>query len=394
MFGYKTHGFRRALCLAGYILSCGGLLLLFHWKPEWDVWANCQPCSLEEADVVLLRTTDEFQICTQKKVTWTHLSAHLKPSSLATDDEEESLLNKVIVKSDFKAQQERLELARAEPLILLPGSAERGGHHQASPVSCWEPKTRQAAWCLLQAWQQRRPPSPHHACCPCLPPQVRSLQVQKIRYTWDFSAQEFRKVGVLEDHHSCLEMHAKFGAGLTSPEQELRREICGPNAIDIEVTPIWKLLIKESFLGGSGYAGPWWAFFRRQNLIAADASFEAVSCLGLPTAHLAAGEHFVFLLPGSLLGTGRTGSLLEFPRGGLPEVSTPAAFSSFCGFRDGNLQFFSSTDPFWLVSQGFSDCCFTSFAPDLGKCPDLACPAVPHCEAPDIPGNLLIVFTL
>uniref|UniRef100_A0A8C6XBE7 Cation-transporting ATPase n=1 Tax=Naja naja TaxID=35670 RepID=A0A8C6XBE7_NAJNA len=57
VFGYKTGGFRRALCLAGYVLSCGGLLLLFHWKPEWDVWANCQPCSLEEADVVLLRST-------------------------------------------------------------------------------------------------------------------------------------------------------------------------------------------------------------------------------------------------------------------------------------------------------------------------------------------------
>ncbi|KAM3834871.1 putative cation-transporting ATPase 13A4 isoform 3-T3 [Vipera latastei] len=175
VFGYKTQGFRRALCLAGYVLSCGGLLLLFHWKPEWGVWANGQPCSLEEADVVLLRTTDEFQICTQRKVTWIPLSAHLKPSSLAMDDEE-SLLNRVVAKPDFK---------------------------------------------------------------------VRSLQVQKIRFAWDFSAREFRKVGVLEDHHSCLEIHAKFGAGLTSPEQELRREICGPNAINIDVTPIWKLLVKE-----------------------------------------------------------------------------------------------------------------------------------------------------
>ncbi|KAG8136361.1 hypothetical protein E2320_009307 [Naja naja] len=149
----------------------GGLLLLFHWKPEWDVWANCQPCSLEEADV------DEFQICTRKKVTWIPLPAHLKPSSLATDDEE-SLPNRVIEEPGFK---------------------------------------------------------------------VRSLQVQKIRYAWDFSAREFRKVGALEDHYSSLEIHAKFGAGLTSPQQELRGEICGPNAIDIEVTPIWKLLVKEAF---------------------------------------------------------------------------------------------------------------------------------------------------
>ncbi|XP_063162299.1 probable cation-transporting ATPase 13A4 [Candoia aspera] len=175
IFGYKTQGFRRALCLVGSILSCGGLLLLFHWKPEWDVRANCLPCSLEEADVVLLRTTDEFQIFTQKKVTWIPLSAQSNPSSLAMDDEG-SPLNRVIVKPEFK---------------------------------------------------------------------VRSIQVQRIRYAWDFSAQEFRKVGVLEDSYSCVEIHVKFGTGLTSPEQELRREICGPNTIDIEVTPIWKLLIKE-----------------------------------------------------------------------------------------------------------------------------------------------------
>jgi cation-transporting ATPase 13A3/4/5 len=32
-----------------------------------------------------------------------------------------------------------------------------------------------------------------------------------------------------------------------------RRLICGPNAIDVEITPIWKLLIKEvisSVFGG------------------------------------------------------------------------------------------------------------------------------------------------
>ncbi|XP_013923746.1 PREDICTED: probable cation-transporting ATPase 13A4 [Thamnophis sirtalis] len=175
IFGYKSRGLRRALCLAGYVLSCGGLLLLFHWKPQWGVWANCQPCSLEEADVVLLRTTDEFQICTRKNVTWIPLPAHLKPGSLPTD-EEEPLLNRVIERPGFK---------------------------------------------------------------------VRSLQVQKIRYAWDFSAREFRKVGALEDHWSSLEVHARFGAGLSSSQQELRREICGPNTIDIEVTPIWKLLVKE-----------------------------------------------------------------------------------------------------------------------------------------------------
>uniref|UniRef100_A0A670YYS7 Cation-transporting ATPase n=1 Tax=Pseudonaja textilis TaxID=8673 RepID=A0A670YYS7_PSETE len=153
-------------CLAGYVLSCGGLLLLFHWKPEWDVWANCQPCSLEEADVVLLRSTDEFQICTRKKVTWIPLSTHLKPSSLATEDEE-SLPNRVIEKPGFKVILDSRRLV-----------GKRGSGHLQAPK--W-------LWC----WPWRGP----------------------------------------RGHPSLFPIH--------------RREISGPNAIDIEVTPVWKLLVKE-----------------------------------------------------------------------------------------------------------------------------------------------------
>ncbi|XP_028587647.2 putative cation-transporting ATPase 13A4 [Podarcis muralis] len=177
MFGYKTEVCRRALCLAGYILSCGGLLLLFYWKPEWDVWANCVPCDLEEADVVLLCTTDEFHVYTRKKVVWLSVSAlgRLDPTHPLLADEG-SLLNKVTTRPELKA---------------------------------------------------------------------RCLQVQKIRYAWDVSAKRFVKVGVLEETHTCAEIHAKFGSGLTSAEQGIRSVICGPNAIDVEIAPVWKLLFKE-----------------------------------------------------------------------------------------------------------------------------------------------------
>ncbi|XP_054838971.1 probable cation-transporting ATPase 13A4 isoform X2 [Eublepharis macularius] len=177
IFGYKTHGFRRAACVAGHILSCGVLLLVFYWKPAWDVWANCVPCDLEEADVVLLRTTDEFHIYSRKKVTWISLSSlnDTSPDSPVVADES-SLLNKVIRKPEMK---------------------------------------------------------------------VRCIQVQKIRYAWDLSANRFQKVGVLEESHTCAEIHAKFGSGLPHKEQDVRKLICGPNTIDVEITPVWKLLIKE-----------------------------------------------------------------------------------------------------------------------------------------------------
>ncbi|OXB63973.1 hypothetical protein ASZ78_014737 [Callipepla squamata] len=152
-FGYKTQGCRKALCIAGYILSCGALLLLFYWKPEWDVWANCVPCSLEEADVILLRTTDEFQKYTQKKVIWIDLSTLAQPvgsnSECPLVADKDSVINRAVMKPQLK---------------------------------------------------------------------MRYIQVQKIRYIWDFSVKEFRKVGHL---------------------------VCGPNAIEVEICPIWKLLFKE-----------------------------------------------------------------------------------------------------------------------------------------------------
>ncbi|KAF4801770.1 putative cation-transporting ATPase 13A5 [Turdus rufiventris] len=176
IFGYKTQGCRKALCIAGYILSCGALRLLFYWKPEWDVWVNCIRCSLEEADIVLLRTTDDFRIYSRKAVTWISVSAFIKSRSDYPATEEDSIFSKAIMKPSL---------------------------------------------------------------------QVKTIQVQKIRYVWNIYAKQFQKAGVLEDHYTCSAIHDKFGSGLTCNEQNVRRVICGPNTIDVPVIPIWKLLIKE-----------------------------------------------------------------------------------------------------------------------------------------------------
>ncbi|XP_045708031.1 probable cation-transporting ATPase 13A4 [Phyllostomus hastatus] len=180
IFGYQTHSCRKTLCLAGSIFSFGILPLVFYWRPAWHVWANCIPCSLQEADVVLLRTTDEFQTYSWKKVVWIYLSAlnsafHLTPDHPLIADEE-YIINRAIRKPDLK---------------------------------------------------------------------VRCIKVQKIRYVWDNLEGHFQKIGSLENWLSSAKIHLKFGLGLTTEEQEIRRLICGPNTIDVEITPIWKLLVKE-----------------------------------------------------------------------------------------------------------------------------------------------------
>ncbi|XP_044148500.1 probable cation-transporting ATPase 13A5 [Bufo gargarizans] len=74
---------------------------------------------------------------------------------------------------------------------------------------------------------------------------VRYISVQKTRYVWNPSESMFQKIGVLEENHSCSDIHTKYGLGLSSEEQKSRQKLCGPNTTEVEITPIWKLLFKE-----------------------------------------------------------------------------------------------------------------------------------------------------
>ncbi|KAG8581493.1 hypothetical protein GDO81_007684 [Engystomops pustulosus] len=112
IFGYKTSICRKTLCICGYIFSLGFLLLIFYWKPEWHVWANCIPCSLQEADVVLLRTTDAFKEHTWKKVLTILLSeAEYKSFSAATHDVD-SVINKAVMKPELQVRYIQVQKIR------------------------------------------------------------------------------------------------------------------------------------------------------------------------------------------------------------------------------------------------------------------------------------------
>ncbi|CAK6441788.1 unnamed protein product [Pipistrellus nathusii] len=180
VFGYQTQSLRRAFCLVASVMTCGILLLVFYWRPQWRVWATCILCPLQEADTVLLRTTDEFQRYIRKKVTCLYLTTLKFPISKNPE----------------------------EPLVA--------DHHSVINHAILKPELK-----------------------------LRCIQVQKIRYVWDNVEKRFQKVGLLEDSHSCYDIHHMFSLGLTHEEREVRRLVCGPNAIEVEIQPIWKLLIKQ-----------------------------------------------------------------------------------------------------------------------------------------------------
>ncbi|XP_018423017.1 PREDICTED: probable cation-transporting ATPase 13A4 [Nanorana parkeri] len=174
IFGYRTVKWKKVLCIAGQVFTLGILWLLFYWKPDWNVWACCIPCTLEEADVVFLRATDEFKQCCRKNVRWTYISETDSLKCAAVDSN--CIVNKSVITAEMK---------------------------------------------------------------------VRCIWVQKIKYVWLHTEKRFQKSGMLEDTYICSQIHTRFGLGLSKEEQKVRRIVCGPNAIEVEIVPVWKLLFKE-----------------------------------------------------------------------------------------------------------------------------------------------------
>ncbi|XP_062066034.1 polyamine-transporting ATPase 13A3 isoform X2 [Lepus europaeus] len=61
VYGYNLSRWKLAVVSLGVICTGGFLLLLLYWMPEWRVKATCIRAAVKDCEVVLLRTTDEFQ---------------------------------------------------------------------------------------------------------------------------------------------------------------------------------------------------------------------------------------------------------------------------------------------------------------------------------------------
>ncbi|XP_068137274.1 probable cation-transporting ATPase 13A5 [Hyperolius riggenbachi] len=109
LWGYRTEKSRNTLCVVGYIFTLAFLKILFYWKPELDVWCHCVPCSLEEADVILLRATDEFKKYTKKKVELIELDiSHVIPNTYSVTAEKSDLHN-LLMSSHEKVRSIRVQ---------------------------------------------------------------------------------------------------------------------------------------------------------------------------------------------------------------------------------------------------------------------------------------------
>uniref|UniRef100_A0A8C5SXZ0 Polyamine-transporting ATPase 13A3 n=1 Tax=Laticauda laticaudata TaxID=8630 RepID=A0A8C5SXZ0_LATLA len=201
IYGYNFCRWKLVFVAGGVLCSGGLLLLLLYWMPEWRVKASCQRASLRHCQVVLLRTTDEFQswFCARVRRVFS-----LGPHPLQAPKELAS---------------EKVANGSSAPLCVPPSEESSGGSSSALDGLSQDPQ-------LLQ---------------------LRYFTHHSVKYFWDDAVQNFTSIKGLDDSTTCASIHREHSTGLTKEMQDYRKIFYGLNEIAVKVPSIFKLLIKELF---------------------------------------------------------------------------------------------------------------------------------------------------
>ncbi|XP_033883712.3 polyamine-transporting ATPase 13A3-like isoform X2 [Acipenser ruthenus] len=189
MSGYRLCRWKLAIVGVGVVLTGGFLLLLLYWMPEWCVKATCTRTPIREAEVVLLRSTDEFKRWFSSKV--------------------------------------RVMLAPGKNPFHCPDSKTAVNGHTPHPTE------NQTEDCQRKYSEYQ-------------PVQIRYFTLHSTKYYWNDMSQNFEVLKGLEDLGvKCSSVHDDHSKGLTEDEQDYRRLFFGENEIAVKVPSVFKLLIKE-----------------------------------------------------------------------------------------------------------------------------------------------------
>ncbi|XP_041119543.1 probable cation-transporting ATPase 13A3 isoform X2 [Polyodon spathula] len=187
--GYRLCRWKLAIVGVGVVLTGGFLLLLLYWMPEWCVKATCTRTTIREAEVVLLRSTDEFK-------RWFRAKVHVM-------------------------------LAPGKNPFDCPDSRIVANGHTPHPAE------NQTEGCERKYSEYQ-------------PLQIRYFTLHSTKYYWNDMSQNFEVLKGLEDLGvKCSSVHDDHSKGLTEDEQDYRRLFFGENEIAVKVPSIFKLLIKE-----------------------------------------------------------------------------------------------------------------------------------------------------
>ncbi|XP_039983999.1 probable cation-transporting ATPase 13A3 isoform X1 [Xiphias gladius] len=208
--GYRLCRWRLALVGLAVLCTGGFLLLVLYWMPEWCVKSTCTRTTARDAEVVLLRSTDEFRRWFLARV-----RVMLAPGS-----------------NPFHS----LETQTTSPCspsspscpFSSPASTPLANGHTPHP-SDGSPAQE-----LIRRFADYQPK------------QIRYFTFHSTKYYWNDEVQNFEVLIGLEDLQiNCSTLHSEHSAGLTRNQQEYRRLFFGVNEIAVKVPSVFKLLIKE-----------------------------------------------------------------------------------------------------------------------------------------------------
>ncbi|XP_053185560.1 polyamine-transporting ATPase 13A3-like [Scomber japonicus] len=191
VWGYRPCMWKMILVGIGSVCSCGLLLLLLYWLPEWGVKGTCTHTSLRDAHTLLLRTTDEFK-------QWFRAKVHM-------------------MSAPGKAPFDTLDL---QSTTQLPNG---DGDHSVSAVD-----------------------EEHGKLAYTQPVEINYFSHHSTIYYWNDVIHNFELYKGLEDvKGSCATIHSDHSAGLSKTLEDYRRLFFGENEIAVRVPSLFKLLIKE-----------------------------------------------------------------------------------------------------------------------------------------------------
>ncbi|XP_043107813.1 polyamine-transporting ATPase 13A3 isoform X2 [Puntigrus tetrazona] len=189
--GYRLCRWKVVLVGLGGFCTGGFLFLLLYWMPEWCVKATCRRTTIKDADVALLRSTDEFKRWFRAKIR--------------------------VMLAPGKDPYDNLASQTASP---------QANDHTHNPTDPAPGKI---------TGNPEDQPVPR-----------RYFTLHSTKYFWNDSIQNFEVLKGLEDQSmTCSSVHSKHSFGLNKNQQEYRRFFFGLNEIDVKVPSLFKLLIKE-----------------------------------------------------------------------------------------------------------------------------------------------------
>ncbi|CAN9500917.1 unnamed protein product [Ophioblennius macclurei] len=207
--GYRLCRWRLALVGLGVVCSGGFLLLLLYWMPEWCVKSTCTRTTARDAEVVLMRSTDEFRRWFLARV-----RVMLAPGSNPFHSLETQTTSPSSPTCPFSSPS-------SPPPPLANG-------HNPHPSDGRPPQELMRRFADYQ------------------PKQIRYFSFHSTKYYWNDEVQNFEVLTGLEDLQvSCSTLHSEHSEGLTRSQQEYRRLFFGVNEIAVKVPSVFKLLIKE-----------------------------------------------------------------------------------------------------------------------------------------------------